>query len=213
VNAGRAGSGCQRGSVRAQAPLQDQLREGAGVARGSGFDGLDLVRFRHHRKARGPKRGGLEAVIREKRRSESYFRSRNCAPKRGTAFFCRRILCGRGGDSRLMPATSGVEPDGARALHHSERAVVGSADPRCQEEQRDEASTGDGAAQIHVEDITDTPARELRNGKALRTAARGRSSSAAPPSWDGEDEQDRCGAEQTDANDKRFRNAAHGDAD
>ena len=112
-----------------------------------------------------------------------------------------------------MPATSSVEPDGARALHHSERAVVGSADPRCQKAQRDDASTDDGAAQIHVEDTTDTPARELRNGKALRTAARGRSSSAAPPSWDGEDEQDRCGAEQTDANDKRFRNAAHGDAD
>jgi len=72
-----------------------------------------------------------------------------------------------------MPAASGVQADGARAFHHSERAVIGSADPRRQEEQREEESTGNGASQIHVQHITDTLLRELRNGKGLRNAGLG----------------------------------------
>jgi hypothetical protein len=143
--------------VRAQAPLQDQFRKGAGVPRRSGFDGLDFVCFRKNRIPRGPQRRGLETPIREEGSGEGFFRRWNCAPERGAAFLRGRILRGIGGEPSLMPAASGVQPDRARALHHSERAVVGSADPRGQEEQRDEPSTGNGAAQIHVGDITDAP--------------------------------------------------------
>jgi hypothetical protein len=46
--------------------------------------------------------------------------------------------------------------------------MIGSADPRRQEEQRNEASAGNGAAQIHVQNITNTPGRGMRNGNGLR---------------------------------------------